>query len=59
LLKNKETQTWQEKFWNDKWTHMNEEIEHMKITSCTKTTELQNVGNFSANENASGKTKWK
>jgi hypothetical protein len=59
LLKNKQTQTWQEKFWNDKWIHMNEEIAYKKITSCTKTTELKNLGNFSANQNASGQTKCK
>jgi hypothetical protein len=38
---------------------MNEGIVHKKITSCTKTKKLKNLGNFPANQNASGKTKWK
>lgn len=46
LLKLNGTKRWQEIFWNIKSIHMNEEISHKKISSCTKITELKNSGTF-------------
>ena len=31
---------------NDKWLSVNEEVAHKKIISCTKVTELKNLGKF-------------
>jgi len=47
LLKLNGTQRWQEKFFNIKSIHINEEISHKKIISCTKIKELKNFGNIS------------
>lgn len=41
LLKCNGTQKWQEKFWNNKRLHVNEQIAHKKIITCTKITELK------------------
>jgi hypothetical protein len=46
LLKLNGTQRWQEKFWNIKLIHINQEISHKKIIRCTKIKELKNFGTF-------------
>lgn len=55
LLKFNGTQRQQEKFWSDKWLHINEETKHKKIASYTKITEMKNGGNFLYKLNAKGK----
>lgn len=46
FLNYKETQSWKEQFYNDRWLHMNEETAHKKVITCTKITELKNLGIF-------------
>jgi hypothetical protein len=46
LLKLNGKQEWQKKIWNIKSIHINEEISHKKIISCTKIKELKNFGTF-------------
>jgi hypothetical protein len=46
MLKLNRKQEWQAKFWNIKLIHINEEISHKKIISCTKIKELKNFGTF-------------
>jgi hypothetical protein len=39
-----ETQSWREKFIENKWLMIKEEISFKKIVGCTKSTNLRNVG---------------
>ena len=40
LLKRNETQMWREKFVDNNWLYINEEMVHKKIISCSKITEF-------------------
>jgi hypothetical protein len=44
--KYKETQSWKEQFFNDKWLYINEETTHKRVISCTKITKLKYLGRF-------------
>jgi len=36
----------EKQFYNDRWLYLNEETAHKKVVSCTKITELKNLGRF-------------
>jgi hypothetical protein len=46
LLNCNVSQRWRGKIVNDKWPQRSSEIAHREMISCTKTTELGNIGKF-------------